>query len=123
MSLYSFTSIRYGGHEVSVLLKEVNLFQGMINYLSRGGGGGGIIYSGIRGIKLLLKLLGDNLFCDTGWITFCSVSHRIRDPCPQISGELGFPGPKTTELWGSPVPKSLENWGPLRRIRDPIYIF
>ena len=36
MSLYSFTSIRYGGHEVSVLLKEVNLFQGMINYLSWG---------------------------------------------------------------------------------------
>eukprot|EP00731_Ephydatia_muelleri_P032349 Em0023g856a len=47
-------------------------------------------------------------------------THRIRDPRPQISGELGIPGPKATEIWGSPVPKSPENWGPLRRIRDPI---
>ena len=38
-------------------------------------------------------------------------THRIRDPRPQISGELGIPGPKTTEIWGSPVPKSQENWG------------
>ena len=47
-------------------------------------------------------------------------THRIRDPRPQISGESGIPGPKTTKIWRSPVPKSPENWGPLRRIRDPI---
>ena len=61
MSLYSFTSIRYGGHEVSVLLKEVNLFQGMINYLSReggGGGGGGDNLFWNTGDKIIIKIIG-----------------------------------------------------------------